>query len=433
MQIKPILFVSLVLALFTSIQESSASFTTQIEDNTITIIKNQDIPTYWQKYEVNNPLIWDYFEGSVPINSTYSAYVTTQIEFSYAVRSKLNETKCTFSFITEHSDAIPYVNKKKSWVKSNETNDSSLKHENGHLKIAYIYAQKLKNELNALDLQIFSCSGNDLTQREQNIKNASQLMIEKVWKDVYSMWNFTDTDYDYETNHNKNSIQQERWNHILDVMTNDPSMELTNVKLLVPEKPIITSYSIQTKQCEFFDFSDYCAPTFPELLLNVMIGLVVGITISLYFYKKEQRDRQRIDTIIEGLEKTKNKRYKYIMSSLEEYLPDIRVLCESRNEKLELLSKNTNDSATKSSLVANLHFLESDVKHLEFLLNTQTDVLYPVQTERFKIVIDLLKVILDVHKQSYDYKIHLRSLFAEIDKLEELTTNVKDWRDLPIE
>lgn len=393
------------------------------------ILKNPSIPSSWEEYDVNKNFTWSYFEGQVPDNRKYSAFVATQVEFSYGVRS-LNETKCTFSFIKEYSNANPYVNKKDSWVVNNEKNDSLLTHEEGHAKIAHIYAQKLENKLKALDLQVFSCSGNDLSSREQSIKNNSQLIVTKISNDVYSMRNFTDLNYDYETDHNKKSIQQERWNHIIYILANDPSQDLANVKLLVPEAPNITTYSVQPRSCGFFDLSDYCTPTFTELLLNIITGLVVGACISAYFYKREQRDREKIDTIIEGLQKTKNKRYKYIMSSLEEYLPDIRVLCENRNENLELYNKN-NDNVTKNLLDTNLHFLELDVKHLEFLLNTLSDASYTIQIDRLKVVVDLLKEILDIHKKSYSCKINLKSLFAEIDKLEEVTTNVDGWRNLP--
>lgn len=73
-----------------------------------------------------------------------------------------------------------------------------------------------------------------------------------------------------------------------------------------------------------------------------------------------------------------------------------------------------------------------DVKHLEFLLNTHTDILAPAQTERFKIVVDLLNTIIYNHKQTYDIIIHTKSTFAEINKLKRLTTETADWRDLPV-
>ena len=141
----------------------------------------------------NGKLTWVDFSGPIDSTSTYSATTYWRITYSYRVLSIQG------SLVTIDLQVSTLVDGK-SWVAPNKRTDELLKHEQGHFDIARIHALKFKKEILSTLL----------------VKDTYQETIKAVFQLYLVDARRMGLEYDEQTNHSRNRVEQAKWNQKLE-------------------------------------------------------------------------------------------------------------------------------------------------------------------------------------------------------------------------
>lgn len=154
---------------------------------------------YPNKLIENGKLKWEDFSGPVDPNSKYSATTHWLINYKYKVLPARGDT------VTVDLQVTTFL-KGNSWVLPNKKSDELLEHEQGHFNVALIHSLKFKKAIMATTL----------------LKSNYAETVNSIFKSIMSEANQMDLQYDEETNHALNRLEQKRWNQKFNSMLINP-------------------------------------------------------------------------------------------------------------------------------------------------------------------------------------------------------------------
>jgi hypothetical protein len=134
----------------------------------------------------------DEFEGIPPANSGLIAYTNCSVDFHYHVTGEKNYYRLGYNIRLIFNRDKSWIDRKK--IRSSETMDEVLKHEQGHYTIAYMEQQELIRTVARTRF------GADYQQMAGNIFDR----IDAKYKQLT-------LDYDEDTGHMINRVQQHSW------------------------------------------------------------------------------------------------------------------------------------------------------------------------------------------------------------------------------
>ena len=140
-------------------------------------------------------LTWDSFTKDRPANAEYQALIAFLVVNKYRARpdkGKLMEVKFDVKAVIDTSKSYFNFNLKNKDYKL-------LNHEQGHADIATIYALKLKNQFD----------------KTKYFKETFHDQIKQIYAEIDRQLGKQQKQYDDETNHGLNELEQKRWNLIL--------------------------------------------------------------------------------------------------------------------------------------------------------------------------------------------------------------------------
>jgi hypothetical protein len=140
-------------------------------------------------WNASRKLTWEDFQGKVDPASANAALTNSgiNVEFGFNDKKLIHTIRCRF-------------NKEKSWVRIKT--DYILNHEQGHFDIAEIHARLLHKEL---------------TEYTFNAKTVNK-DINNIYNGVMKLHVTAQQNYDQETNHSIDSVQQGLWDKKIDAM-----------------------------------------------------------------------------------------------------------------------------------------------------------------------------------------------------------------------
>ena len=295
------------ILIFSFIPTTNAEYV--INEANPTIIEWKHEPKeYWNLHDRENKISLNEFLGEVPTNSTNDAYITTWIFSDYALKL-LDDDGCKFIFVRDSSKTFSYLDTKLSYVKQNKnSSENILNHEQRHMDIGIIHADKVLNGFKNLENQIFDCSIIENGTNESKMKKLSNYIINDMSKPIFLQQNITNSNYDNEIKLDQYNQQQDRWDNIIDSWLDDPTMSLSDAKSLFPSVKSI--YINQDKSiCEFLLISDVCMISIhTQLVIQILIAIIVGGLLTAYFYYLQKKEGESIDSIIIALGESKERR-----------------------------------------------------------------------------------------------------------------------------
>lgn len=151
------------------------------------------IPTIPKRGQI---LTWDDFSPNFPEGTWYLAWTAWKTTYNYVITVKYNKVRLT------EVNVNTVLNKNKAWAQHDSVDDELLKHEQGHLDIAYIAGLDFKRRA---------------LQRTFSSKNY-QNEIKDLYKLVMGEYMIMQRRYDKETEHYLNDRYQRIWNAKIDKM-----------------------------------------------------------------------------------------------------------------------------------------------------------------------------------------------------------------------
>ena len=137
------------------------------------------------------------------------------------------------------------------------------------------------------------------------------------------------------------------------------------------------------------------------MIIELTIAGAVAIGLSIFFYRRQEKERKRIDSIIIEQEKSKKTRQDFSINVIRSYLPDIEYLINEREQKKKELLENLDQAHHISDILKNnLERLEYDLKNLKFQVSISADVLKPHYVEEMRY---LFEIIEDYNKLDLDF------------------------------
>jgi len=156
------------------------------------------------------------------------------------------------------------------------------------------------------------------------------------------------------------------------------------------------------------------------MIIELTIAGVVAIGLSIFFYRRQEKERKRIDSIIIEQEKSKKNRREFSISFIRSTLPEFEFLINNREELKKKLLKNIRDVIVDMDLRDNLDLLETEINNLKFQVTISADVLEPHYVEEIRHFI----VTVDEYTKfelEYDVKPHIAGIKTNI------ATILKNW------
>lgn len=145
----------------------------------------------------------EFFRGTPPSGTDYAAKVFIYLDYKYVVsgRTEDGKVRLTVSVKVRLDSASSYFDRSKV---SDEKIEGLLKHEQGHVTIAFVIRNRLEKELN--DLTYSSNYKEEIKQKfDDSFRNLNNIQLE----------------YDTATNHNTNQAVQNQWNLTIKQMVDD--------------------------------------------------------------------------------------------------------------------------------------------------------------------------------------------------------------------
>jgi hypothetical protein len=143
-------------------------------------------------YNVKRPLTWADFQSKVP-NSKYEAEVFPTLGYD-------EHAEIVNGIINLHLSVKACLPKSASWAKESSRNNYTLNHEQRHFDIVKIAAEHFKQKIKARTLTTENYDG----------------PINEEYLDAYREMNNLQKQYDDETHHGTNTIEQQKWNERID-------------------------------------------------------------------------------------------------------------------------------------------------------------------------------------------------------------------------
>jgi hypothetical protein len=143
-------------------------------------------------YAVNRPLTWSDFQEK-PRGGKYAAVVFPGLAFEEKQEVVNGEIQLLISMKI-------YVPKSACWVKDGEHNDYTLNHEQRHFDIVAIVGKRFEQKIKSAKLPVTNYDG----------------IINFEYYESFREMNHLQNQYDDETQHGLNTVQQERWNRRID-------------------------------------------------------------------------------------------------------------------------------------------------------------------------------------------------------------------------
>lgn len=142
-------------------------------------------------YDPNRPLVWEDFADQPRGKSKFNASIFT----SFAIQGK---TTVEAGKIIQILEFDIYMLPNQSWVKS--PSDYSLNHEQRHFDVVRIVADRFIHTLKSLNLD----------------PDWYEATLNDTYLDAYREMNRLQEIYDKQTRHGMDTVEQERWNRMLD-------------------------------------------------------------------------------------------------------------------------------------------------------------------------------------------------------------------------
>ena len=141
--------------------------------------------------EGNRPLVWNDFSGKVDKSSEFNAVTYWGVKYNTATKKDgaTGKFTATIEFILE-------MDPKKSWVKKGKETDELLKHEQGHFNTGLLCLKELVAK----------------TANLTEVSESSFGKIQTLFFEILAKYQKIDLQYDAETNHSENKIEQAKWN-----------------------------------------------------------------------------------------------------------------------------------------------------------------------------------------------------------------------------
>ena len=128
------------------------------------------------------------------------------------------------------------------------------------------------------------------------------------------------------------------------------------------------------------------------MIIELSIAGAVAIGLSIFFYRRQEKERKRIDSIIIEQDKSKKTRQDFSINVIRSYLPDIEYLINECEQKKKELLENLKQGRPISNILAdNLEFLKNDLKNLKFQVSISADVLEPHHVEEMRHLIETIE------------------------------------------
>jgi len=144
-------------------------------------------------WSADRKLTWSDFPTIAKINTPYKAMTHSGIRFDGAYEGDQLTLSVACYFI-----------KSKSWQLEGHASEKLLRHEQGHFDITEIFARKLRQRYQSLDLQRLSSEG-----------QAGFSKIEAIYQATYDAMEKEQERYDKETDHSKNAEKQLQWDRYI--------------------------------------------------------------------------------------------------------------------------------------------------------------------------------------------------------------------------
>lgn len=155
-------------------------------------------------WNADNKLEWKDFKGKVPMQKTAQvAYTTVNIKYSILTKKSIKVKNCFL--------------KSESWVRENCKRPNILLHEQYHFNIAEIYSRQMRREM-------------------QQIGYPSTENVQAIFDKWIIEYHKEQTLYDFETNHSKITIEQQRWQNKIDSTLEVLSIYSNEIVFLNEEK-----------------------------------------------------------------------------------------------------------------------------------------------------------------------------------------------------
>ncbi|MBK7734978.1 MAG: hypothetical protein IPI36_06940 [Chitinophagaceae bacterium] len=141
--------------------------------------------------ESNGKLTWDDFTGKADKSTPFKAFTSFRYKTKIEGISFVGDTA-----IINGYEVILELDPKKSWAIKDEVSDELLVHEQGHFNIGILCIREIMVKFK---------------QTKFTTSNFSQL-LSNLFKSTTNKYSELTLNYDKETDHSKNKVQQEKWN-----------------------------------------------------------------------------------------------------------------------------------------------------------------------------------------------------------------------------
>lgn len=166
-------------------------------------------------YDVNRKLTWQDFQAAPPVTAQWGAMTASGFSFNSSINDdgkNIDITIAVFTFFTKHD----------SWKRPDIHSDYHLEHEQRHLDITRLGAEKLVAELRKAKFT------------SQNYRKVTHAIFNKVYDENNAM----QQEYDKETKHSIDTAKQNEWNEriAIDIERIKKSVAGNEHSGLVPKK-----------------------------------------------------------------------------------------------------------------------------------------------------------------------------------------------------
>lgn len=140
---------------------------------------------------------WSDFTGEVDTSSRFDAWTYWFTIYSFPAPKGSAE-------MVKINVKVRLFLRSDSWVKPDKKSDRLLKHEQGHYRIGRICANEIEKSINSMEFS------------RQNYKKE----VDEIYWKIIKKYQEMNKQYDLETNHYRNRVQQEIWDKKLEQLLN---------------------------------------------------------------------------------------------------------------------------------------------------------------------------------------------------------------------
>ncbi|MFY9300038.1 MAG: hypothetical protein WAO91_02450 [Candidatus Nitrosotenuis sp.] len=120
------------------------------------------------------------------------------------------------------------------------------------------------------------------------------------------------------------------------------------------------------------------------MMLEITVGAIAATILSVFFYRRQETQRKKIDEIITNQESLRKKRIEHIVADLSVYLHSAR---EYINDARKARNSKTLTEQQKHELVNKTIFAKIDLENASRTIRNSDDILEPELLTRIRNVI----------------------------------------------